>query len=167
MGSTSLLGNDSVTKEYVLEQVDIVKQRLKEDENQLRKLLETRGSESQRLCIPQKLTEVADALKASLSEEMSLAERRLVLEAVQTKVEAVPNEYQFTCFIDAELASEEDDTWEATFKEELEQFERVHSELTFGDLVDRSRIVPEDTALGRMTNQVKKQDLVTIVRTSG
>ncbi len=51
------------------------------------------------------------------------------------------------------------------FRGRCEEFETLHPDLTFGDLIDHAKRVPEDTVLGRITNQVKQKDLVTIERT--
>ncbi|MDO8672742.1 MAG: recombinase family protein [Dehalococcoidia bacterium] len=162
----ALLSHDTVTKDYVLEELATLRRRQEEDEAQLRQLQESRKSSAQRLQIPQKLTEVADALRSSLSGSMSLEEKRTILEVVQAKVVALPGSYQFTCFIDAQLTSDVDAAIEAAFQGKVEEFETLHPDLTFGDLIDHAKRVPEDTVLGRITNQVKQKDLVTTERTS-
>jgi hypothetical protein len=89
-----------------------------------------------------------------------------MLEVLSVKILASPGNYRFTCFIDAELTSDYDEELETAFHEKVKELETLHPEINFGDLIDHSKQIPEDTTIGRVSNQIKKKNLVTIERTS-
>ncbi|MBA7560944.1 MAG: hypothetical protein GH159_00135 [Dehalococcoidia bacterium] len=160
-----LLLHESVTKDYVLEAVDKLKQSQQEDERQLKQLLESRKKSVQARQITVKLTEFSDAIRNSLADDISLEKKRAMLEALQVEIQAWPGKYRFTCFIDAELTSDHDEKIESAFSEKVKELEEQHPEINFGDLIDHSKQLPEDTFIGRTSNQIKK-NLVTTEQTS-
>ena len=161
-----LLSHESVTKDYVLDAVNKLKQSQQEDERQLKQLLESRKQSAPAQQITVKLTEFSDAIRNRFSDNISLEEKRTMLEALQVKILAYPGNYRFTCFIDAELTSDYDEELESAFSQKVKELEQQHPELNFGDLIDHSKQIPQDTAIGRVSNQTKKKNLVTIERTS-
>ena len=160
-----LLLHESVTKDYILEAVNKLKQSQQEDERQLKQLLEFHKKSAQTQQITVKLTEFSDAIRNSFPGNISLEEKRAMLEALQVEILAWPGKYRFTCFIDAELTSDYDEELESAFSEKVKELEEKHPEINFGDLIDHSKQLPEDTFIGRTANQNKK-NLVTIERTS-
>jgi len=160
-----LLSHDSVTKDYVIEAVNKLKQSQQEDDRQLKQLLEFRKKSAQTQQITVKLTEFSDAIRNSFPDNISLEEKRAMLEALQVEILAWPGNYRFTCFIDAELTSDYDEELESAFSEKVKELEGKHPEINFGDLIDHSKQLPEDTFIGRTANQIKK-NLVTTGQTS-
>lgn len=161
-----LLSHDSVTKDYVLDAVNKLKQSQQEDERQLKQLLESHKKSARAQQITVKLTEFSDAIRDGFSKNISLEEKRAMLEALSVKILASPGNYRFTCFIDAELTSDYDEELETAFHKKVKELETLHPEINFGDLIDHSKQIPEDTTIGRVSNQIKKKNLVTIERTS-
>ena len=80
-----------------------------------------------------------------------------MLEALQVKILACPGNYRFTCFIDAELTSDYDEKLESAFSEKVKELEAQHPEINFGDLIDHSKQLPEDTFIGRTSNQIRRK----------
>ena len=161
-----LLLHESVTKDYVLDAVNKLKQSQQEDERQLKQLLESHKKSAQAQQITVKLTEFSDSIRNNFSADISLEEKRTMLKGLSVKILACPSNYRFTCFIDAELTSDYDENLESAFYEKVKQLEEQHPEVNFGDLIDHSKQLPEDTFIGLTSNQIKK-NLVTIERTSG
>ncbi|MFC1968934.1 recombinase family protein [Chloroflexota bacterium] len=164
-----LLSNEAVTKDYVIDAVNKLKLRQQEDEHQLKQLLESRKQHGNAIKITGKLTELSDALQNSLSDNMSLDEKRITLESLGVMIQAWPGDYKFTCFIDAELTSDYDQELESAFYEEAKKLEAKHPELTIGDLFDYNTQVPDDTLLGQAINKIKNRnndDLVISSQTS-
>ena len=160
-----LLSHESVTKDYILETVNKLRQSQQEDERQLKQLLEFRKKSAQTQQITVKLTEFSDAIRNSFPDNILLEEKRAMLEALQVEILAWPGKYRFTCFIDAELTSDYDEELESAFSEKVKkELEGKHPEINFGDLIDHSKQLPEDTFIGRTANQIKK-NLVTTGRT--
>lgn len=162
----ALLSNENVTKEYVLDAVNKLRQSQQEDERQLKQLLDSRKQSDNAKKITIKLSECSAELRTKLSEDISIAEKREMLEAVSVKIVAWPGRYRFNCFIDTALTSEYDEEIESGFSDLVKELEVVHPEISLDDLIDYSVLVPEDTAIGRVSNQIKRKHLVTIEQTS-
>lgn len=161
-----LLSNEAVTKDYVLDAVNKLKDRQQEDERQLKQLLESRKQQGNAKKITGKLTELSDSLRASFSEDISFDDKRITLEVLEVKIQAWPGNYTFTCIIDADLTSDIDEELESGFYEEAKKLETKHPELTLGDLIDRSVQVPDDTLLGQTINNIRNKEKQNLVKAS-
>ena len=163
-----LLASDSVTKDYVLDTINKLKQSQSEDELQLKQLLALRKETNIAKRITTKLSEFSESMKDvyTQKDEHSVQENRQVLESLNVKIEASPGNYRFNCTIDTELTSDIDDRVETAFSQEVELLEKLHPEITFGDLIDHAKQTPNDTLIGQLSNQIKaKKNLVTIAQT--
>ncbi len=159
-----LLIHDSVTKDYVLEAVNKLRQNQKEDERQLNLFLETnKRAETTRIVAP-KLTEISDSVKHN-SENYTFEQKRELLQNFQAGITALPGSYQFSCFIDAEI-NNCTETDKAHFTELIKDFESKHPDLTAIDVIDKAVALPDDTVFGKTVNIVNGKNLVTIERTS-
>jgi site-specific DNA recombinase len=162
-----LLTHEAVTKDYVLAAVIKLTQSQQEDERQLRQLIESRKQADEAQQITLKLSEISEGMRNRFSKNISLNQKRRMLEVMRIKVLATPGNYRFTCFIDAELTSDIDEELESLVDEKVKELETLHPEVNFGDLIDQAKLIPEDTLIGKATNQIKKKkNLVTIERTS-
>ena len=73
------------------------------------------------------------------------------------RVLASPGNYRFTCYMDTELSSDIDEAMEAKQRELVREFEGKHPELTFGDIIDLSVQLSDDTTFAQVVNDVKSQ----------
>ncbi|APV43870.1 site-specific DNA recombinase [Dehalogenimonas formicexedens] len=143
-----LLTHEQVTSEYVLEAVSKLKERLAEDEQQLKGLVETRkriGASAQiALSSEQKNSLVLE----KLFEATTIEDRRRWLQAMRVKIIAQPGSFKMMCFYDAKI-------------DYADFLENPDADLESGDpMPDVNQPVYADYA-----KSVK--DLVTIERTSG
>jgi len=162
-----LLTSEDVTKDYILDAVSTIKKSREDDQHQLTQLLESRKQSAQTQQITVKLTEFSDAMRNSISEDMTINEKRTILEGLGVQIQASPGNYKFTCSIDTELTSDIDESVEKLFYEEAKKLEAAHPDLTFGDLIDQAVKIPDDTVIGQVINNIKsKRDLVTSAHTS-
>ena len=58
------------------------------------------------------------------------------------------------CSLDTELTSIMTTQLETAFYEDMKKFEAFHPEITLDDLIDHSKRMPEDTFVGKASNQV-------------
>ena len=170
-----LLSHEAVTKDYVLDAVNKLKQERLNDERQLKDLLAARKEAGNAKRVTVKLSELSETLrsKALQSQQASpeptdhLKEKRSLLESLQLKVvvQTKPLEYQFSFKLGGQIISTADADHEAIFNKVLKEFEQQHPDITIEDILDSDKPLPEDTPFARAVNQVKN-NLVTIERTS-
>ncbi|MFC2041888.1 recombinase family protein [Chloroflexota bacterium] len=175
-----LLTHEAVTKEYVLDTVNKLKQERLNDENQLQLLLKTRKESTRGDRLTCNLTEasgrkfrqlVFDYDQRSLlyrppdyNEDEQLLRKRSLFEYIKLKVLADPKAYQFNFTLDGTIVSTTDTDELSSFEDELDDFEKLHPDISVKDLLDTNKLIPENTPFAKKVNQLK-QDLVTIERT--
>ncbi len=168
-----LLSHEAVTKDYVLDAVNKLKQERLNDEHQLRQLLATRKEATTADSFHFKLSEISERLRsealqsqqASPSPTDDLKEKRSLLEQLQLEVVANPQSYEFSFKLPGQIISTSGADDEALFNQALKEFEQQHPDTSIEDLLDINKQLPEDTPFAKVVNQVK-QNLVTIEQTS-
>jgi hypothetical protein len=184
-----LLPHEAVTKDYVLDAINKLKQERLNDERQLESLLECRKEATQADHLKLKLSEVSVNKWSDLNydpEEFEnfipatgeiypldkhqltaqLNTKRGLLESIHLKVTADPKSYQFNFTLDGKVISTTDANELSSFEDELKRFEEQHPNVSVKDLLDTNKLLPEDTHFAKKVNQLK-QNLVTIERTWG
>ena len=168
-----LLPHEAVTKDYVLDAVNKLKQERLNDERQLKQLLATRKEATTADSFNFKLSEISEALrsKALQSQQASpdptadLQTKRSLLEKLRLEIVANPQSYEFSFKLGAQIISTADADDEAFFNQALKEFEQQHPDTSIEDLLDINKQLPEDTPFAKIINQ-EKQNLVTIEQTS-
>jgi len=168
-----LLPHESVTKDYVLDAVNKLKQERLNDERQLKQLLATRKEATRGDGFTFKLSELSEELrlKALQSQQASpdpaddLQANRSLLEKLRLEIVANPQSYEFSFKLGGQIISTSDADDEAFFNQVLKEFEQQHPDTSIEDLLDINKQLPEDTPFAKIVNQVK-QNLVTIEQTS-
>jgi glutamate mutase epsilon subunit len=84
--------------------------------------------------------------------------KREFLEIYRVQVAAARGKYVFCCFADMLLSSQQyDEEFETAFTAAVKEFEKRHPDLTLADLVDYSKVLPEDIPWARFLNDAKKR----------
>lgn len=169
-----LLAYEAVTKDYVLDTVNKLKQDRLNDERQLKQLLATRKEATTADSFNFKLSELSEGLrsKALQSQQTSpdpttdLEAKRSLLEKLRLEIVANPQSYEFSFKLGAQIISTSDADDEAFFNQALKEFEQQHPDTSIEDLLEVNKQLPEDTPFAKIVNLVK-QNLVTIKQTSG
>jgi len=168
-----LLPHEAVTKDYVLDAVNKLKQERLNNERQLKQLLATRKEASTADGLDFKLTELSEGLRSKLLQSQqaspeptdNLDEKRSILERLRLEVLANPQSYEFSFKLGGQIISTSDADDEAFFNQALKEFEQQHPDTSIEDLLDINKQLPEDTPFAKIINQ-EKQNLVTIEQTS-
>jgi hypothetical protein len=167
-----LLPHEAVTKDYVLDAVNKLKQERLNDERQLKQLLATRKEATKDEGFTFKLSELSKELrlKALQSQQAgpgptdNLEVKRRLLEGLRLEISANPQSYQFSFKLGGQIISTSDTDDEAFFNQALKQFEQQHPNTSIEDLLAINKQLPENTPFAKIVNQVK-QNLVTIEQT--
>ena len=168
-----LLPHESVTKDYVLDAVNKLKQECSNDERQLKQLLATRKEATTADSFNFKLSELSEELRSQALQSQQpspdpaadLQAKRSLLEKLRLQIVANPQSYEFTFKLGAQIISTADADDEAFFNQTLKEFEQKHPDTSIEDLLDINKQLPEDTPFAEIVNHVK-QNLVTIKQTS-
>jgi len=177
-----LLANDAVTKDYVLEAIEKLKQERLNDELQLKSLLKSRKEATKSSGLSLRLSQASGVEYMKLVQEYDsqsslyplndgevvlaeeLIKKRKLFELINLKVTADNNGYEFNFTLDGTMISTKQIDELASFEDELDAFETQHPEIAVKDLLDGSKLLPEDTTFAEKVNQLK-QDLVTTEQT--
>ncbi len=170
-----LLSHESVTKEYVIDAVQKLRQERINDESQLKDLLSTRKETGRANQVTIKLSELSEELRlntlhiqqASPEPTENLEERRHIFESLQLKVvvNSKPLDYKLTFSLYGQIISTEESETEALFNKLFEEFAQEHHDMNIDDLIDLSKPLPGNTLFAQSINKAKK-NLVTIEQTS-
>jgi site-specific DNA recombinase len=180
-----LLTSEAVTKDYVLDAVNKLKQQRLNDERQLKLLVLSRKEAARSSQLKVTLTEASSKKFIALVDEYDwqrvvlypntpdvedpvaeqFARKRRLSESINLKVVADPRSYEFSFTLDGTIVSTTSTDELSSFEDDLEQFEDRHPGVSIKDLLDTDKLLEEDTAFGRKVNRLK-QNLVTIERTS-
>jgi site-specific DNA recombinase len=180
-----LLPYENVTKDYVLDVVNKLKQERLDDERQLQLLLETRKEATSADHLTFRLSEASGRKFQQLVHDYdwnrtlypfppdgipeddvheALLRKRSLFEAINLKVLADPTSFQFNFTLDGTIVSTTDASELASFEDQLEEFEKLHPDISVKDLLDKTKLLPETTPFAKNVNQLK-QNLATIERT--
>jgi hypothetical protein len=166
-----LLSHEAVTKEYVLETINKLKQERLNDERHLTDLLETR-KESKEDRLTFELDELSEILISNVLESTNassgptdgLHEKRRLLELLRLEIVADPHNYQFSFKLGGQLISTADDDYDdnPTLDQALNEFIQQHPD----DYTDTEITVtlPKNKPLSLLVNHLK--NLVTSEQTS-
>ena len=174
-----LLTSDAVTKDYVLDTVNKLKKERLEDEQQLRLLLLSRNEALKADQVNVKLTHYSGRKFIQLvhqyapesllypyphdvSEELS--RKRSLFESIKLKLVADPEGYRFNFTLEGTIISSSDNDELSSFEEAVADFEESHPDISVKELLDKNKLIPEDTPFGQRVRQLKK-DLATIEQT--
>ena len=170
-----LLSHESVTKHYVLDAVDKLKNERINDERQLKDLLSTRKEMSRANQATIKLSEVSEELRSnalyiqqtSPEPTENLEEKRRILEDLHLKivVNSKPLDYKLTFSLYGQIVSTEESETEATFNRLFNEYAQEHPDINFDDYVDPGKPLPGNSPFAQSINRAKK-NLVTIEQTS-
>jgi len=178
-----LLGSEAVTKDYVLDAVNKLKQQRLNDERQLKLLLGSRKEATQATRLSVNLTQASGRKfrdlvfqydwKSTLYPQPhdtqddiaeQFARKRNLFESIKLRILAEPQGYEFSFTLDGTIVSTTSSAELSSFEDNLEDFEERHRGLVIRDLLDNDKVLEEDTPFARKVNQLK-QNLVTIERT--
>jgi site-specific DNA recombinase len=179
-----LLTSDVVTKDYVLDAVNKLKQQRLNDERQLNLLLLSRKEAIQSDHLKLTLTQASGKRFRDLvheydwqsmlypyphdvedNEAEQFARKRKLFESIKLNVLVEPKGYEFTFTLDGTIISTKYADELSSFEDDLEDFEQRHPDIPIKDLLDTNKKPLEDTQFAQKVNRLK-QDLVTIERTS-
>jgi len=180
-----LLSSDAVTKDYVLDAVNKLKQERSSDEHQLKQLIMQRNQASQ-----------ADQLKVTLNEasgrkfmqfvhdyqpdrslypppevddpdyaQQQFAKKRDLLSSIRLKVLADPDNFEFDFTLDGVIHSSRYADDHDSFTDQLLDFQDQHPGVSVRDLLDPNTVLQEDSPFATRVNRLKG-NLVTIEQTS-
>lgn len=156
----SLLSHGSVTKEYVLEQINNLKQERLSDERQLERLLESRKPASDDEPIKLKLSEISEQIRNEATQAASsndLALKRNILENLELKVTADRKTHQFSFRFYGLLVSSSQEPLDSFINEKYYEFEKQHPEYSIDDIVNPDVMLPDDSKFAQILNPVKKK----------
>jgi hypothetical protein len=183
-----ILSHEAVTKDYVLDAVNKLKQERLNDEQQLQSLLDCREEATQADHLRLRLSEVSVNTWSDLNYEYEwrdfdcvipedeppylppgelpkqLTRKRGLFESIRLKVTADQKSYQFSFTLDGTIISTSDANKMSSFKDELKKFEEKHPEILVKDLLDNSKKLEGDTPFVQKINNLKR-NLVTIEQT--
>lgn len=179
-----LLASEAVTKDYVLEAVNKLKQQRLNDVRQLKLLLLSRKEATQATHLSLNLTQASGMKFRDLVFQYDwksmlypyrhdtqddiaeqFARKRNLFESINLKILADPQGYEFNLTLDGTIVSTRSSDELSSFEDDLEDFEERHPDILIKDLLDSDKPLQEDTRFARKVNQLK-QNLVTIERTS-
>lgn len=167
----SLLSHDSVTKEYVFESINNLKQERMSDKKQPEGLLKSRKQSSDNKPTTFKLSEISEDLRneaVKIANSNDLEAKRNVLNNLQLQVTADPKSHEFNFTFMGVLTSSSQARIRDFITEHYYELEKQHPEISLDDIINPDVILPEDSTFCRIINPVKKnlqremQDLVTI-----
>jgi len=179
-----LLSSEAVTKDYVLDAANRLKEERLNDDRQLKLLLlsrkETKGKDQLML----KLSQASSYKFRDLIHEYDwqsmlypyphdvedpiaeqFARKRKLFESIKLKVIADPKGYQFNFTLDGTILSTKYAHEMSSFEHELQAFEEQHPDMFLKDFLDSGNLLSENPVLAQKVNKLK-QDLVTTERTS-
>jgi hypothetical protein len=167
-----LLPHEAVTKDYVLDAVNKLKQERVNDERQLQQLLATRKDATRTENFNFKLSELSEELRSKALQSHQLApnptddlnNKRKLLDSLRFEVVADAQSYQLSFKLGGQIISTADAANETYFNQALKDFEQQYPDTDITDLLDIKKQLSEDTSLGRIVNRMK-QNLVTIEQT--
>ncbi len=179
-----LLSSEAVTKDYVLDAVNKLKQQRLNDERQLKLLLLSRKEAAEATHLSLNLTEASGRRFRDLVYQYDwqsmlypyphdtqdnaaeqLARKRSLFQSINLKILANPESYEFSFTLDGTIVSTTSSDELSSFEDDLEDFEERHPDMSIKDLLDTDKLVQEDRAFAGKVNRLK-QNLVTIERTS-
>jgi len=170
----SLLTNEAVTKDFVLDEVNKINKDKLNDNQLLKELLATRKRTNNTDQMTFRLTELSEILRAKAKSQLGnsdtteyLKEKRNFLESLNLEVVVPPKTraYQLTMRLGAQIISEVNPDDEAQFNSRLKDFEQQHPEFNIEDLIDIDKQLPGNSEFAKSIN-LFKQNLVTIEQTS-
>ena len=148
-----------ITKEYLLSEVRKLKAQQTEEKRQIDELLQARKQAAGANKITLKLSEYSEKLKAALPDNVTTEGKREFLQIYSVKISAARGKYRFVCFADTALTSDEyDEDLDAFFSQAVKDLEQQHPEITLQDLMDHSKVLPDDNLITRTSNEVKKRN---------
>ena len=151
-----LLMDDEITHQYVLDEVRNLKEQAAHDKRQIEQLLQSRKQMAGAAKITMRLSDHSEELKAALPDSLTVEAKREFLGIYAVKVLAAPGKYGFVCFADALLTSfDYDEDLDAFFAQAVKDLEQQHPEITLQDLIDHSKILPEDHWIIKGSNAAK------------
>jgi site-specific DNA recombinase len=169
----SLLTQESITKEYVLDEVNKLKKNLSKDQKELDSLLSNRKQSTNDDDISVKLSELSEAFRLNASEFNSdplvgIQNKRAFMNTLGLKViiDPVSGDYEFSFRLIGEIIKSSEAHVDQLFNKELQEFEKQHPEFNIEDLLDLNKQLPGDSVFASYANEVK-QNLVTREQTSG
>ena len=147
-----------ITKEYLLDEVKKLKAQEAEDKRQLDELLQSRKQADGATKVTLKLTEYSEKLKACLPDKMTPEGKREFLQIYSVRISAARGKYRFACFADTVLDSNDyDEDVNAFTALAFKDLEQQHPEITLLDIMDHSKVLPDDNLITRTLNELKKQ----------
>jgi site-specific DNA recombinase len=150
-----LIGKPRVTENYVLDAIDKLKNQEEEDRRQIDQLLDLRKQQAQAMRINVTLGQYSRDLKASLSKNVTPAQKRQFLEAYGVRITASPGKYTFTTQIN--LTSEDYSQEQETMMLDLvKQVETEHPDISISDWADHAKMLPADHPLTKASNELKQ-----------
>ncbi|MFC1892411.1 recombinase zinc beta ribbon domain-containing protein, partial [Chloroflexota bacterium] len=182
-----LLPHEAVTKDYVLDAVNNLKEQRLSDERQLQLLLQTRKEATAEHRHTLRLSEASldkmrqlakyqpfsdtilhpymDDFEKRLENHLDeiLFRRRSLFESIRLKVLADLTGYQFNFTLQGVMLSTTN-AEELSYFDDLEAFEEQNPDICISDLLDPNKLVPGDTPFVKKVNQLK-ENLATIERT--
>ena len=180
-----LLGNEAVTKEYVLDAVKKLKQERLNDERQLQLLLQTRNEATRADHIKLRLSEASGKKYMDLVTQYDwnstlypmppegvsqddrveqILRKRSLFESINLKVLADPKGYEFKFTLDGTIVSTTDKDELSSFEDQLEDFEERHPDISVKDMLDSKKTVEENMPFTTKVNHLKR-NLATTVQT--
>jgi site-specific DNA recombinase len=179
-----LLSSEAVTKDYVLDAVNKLKQQQLNDERQLKLLVLSRKEATKASHLSLNLTQASGMRFRDLvcqydwqstlypqphDTQDDIAEqftrKRNLFESINLKILADPQGYEFTFSLDGSIVSTRSSDELSCFEDDVEDFQERHPDILIKDLLDTDRLLQEDTPFARKVNELKR-NLVTIERTS-
>ena len=178
-----LLSSEAVTKDYVLDAANRLKEERLNDERQMKLLLlsrkETKGTNQLML----KLSQASSYKFRDLIHEYDwqsmlypyphdvedpiaeqFARKRKLFESIKLKVIADPTGYQFNFTLDGTILSTKYADEMSSFEHELQAFEEKHPDMFLKDFLDSGKLLSENPVLAQKVNKLK-QNLVTTEQT--
>jgi site-specific DNA recombinase len=181
-----LLSSEIVTKDYVLDAINKLRQEKEKNSNDLKELLDIKINIDNFKFGNIRVSELTERMRNLYSQSHTLQDKRNILKDFNLSVEAIPGNYKVLTLVGTQYDSDNyvkdmlikkdhgtrafnldnysDDDLKG-IDETIKEFEIKHPNITFGDIIDYSKILPEDTAFGRVLNK-EKAHLVTIEQTS-
>ncbi len=180
-----LLTSEAVTKDYVLDAVNKLKEQRLNDERQLKLLLLCRKEAGHSNHLKLTLTQASSKKFMALVHEYDwqsmlypyphdvedpvaeqFARKRKLFESINLRILADPKGYEFTFTLDGTIISTIYSDELSSFEDELQDFEQRHPDISIKDLLDTNKRLQESTPFAEKVKRLK-QDLVTIEQTWG
>ena len=183
-----LMNHEAVTKDYVLESINKLKQERLSDEHQLKSLLNYRRQLTHTPNLSISLSDMfGKAWNTLFTEHLDyevvypengypygvpvppddlLMKKRALLESIRLKVLADPTGFKFSFTLDGNIISSTQADELSSFERDLRRYEEANSYVPVKKLLDPNKPLTEDTHLAEVINEAKN-NLVTIEQTSG